>query len=32
MRETEGSFQGGNIDVMPSEHARAWREKMFKAQ
>jgi len=27
-----GSFQGGSIDVMPSEHARAWREKMSKAQ
>ena len=32
MGETEGSFQGGAIDVMPSEHARAWREKMMKAQ
>jgi cobaltochelatase CobN len=32
MGETEGSFQGGSIDVMPSEHARARREKMSKAQ
>ncbi len=36
MGETEGSFQGGSIDVMPSEHAgehaKAWREKMSKAQ
>ena len=36
MGETEGSFQGGSIDVRPSEHARslarAWREKMSKVQ
>ena len=32
MGETKGSFQGGSIDVMPSEHARAWREKMSKTQ
>jgi hypothetical protein len=32
MGETGGIFQGGSIDVMPSDHARAWREKMFKAQ
>ncbi|MCX6679381.1 MAG: cobaltochelatase subunit CobN [Methanothrix sp.] len=34
MGEIEGSFQGGSIDVMPSQHAgslaRAWREKMSK--
>jgi len=34
MGETAGSFQGGSIDVMPSEHAgdhaRIWREKMSK--
>jgi cobaltochelatase CobN len=32
MSETKGSFQGGSIDVMPSEHAREWREKMSKIQ
>ncbi|NTV27432.1 MAG: cobaltochelatase subunit CobN, partial [Methanothrix sp.] len=32
MGETKGSFQGGSIDVMPSEHAREWREKMSKIQ
>ncbi|VVB72269.1 CobN/Magnesium Chelatase [uncultured archaeon] len=32
MGETEGSFQGGSIDVLPSEHARVWREKMSRAQ
>jgi len=32
MSETKGSFQGGSIDVMPSEQAGAWREKMFKTQ
>jgi cobaltochelatase CobN len=36
MGEIGGSFQGGSIDVMPSEHAgsqaRAWREKMSKVQ
>ena len=36
MGETQGSFQGGSIDVMPSqdasEHARFWREKMPKSQ
>ncbi|NMC09706.1 MAG: cobaltochelatase subunit CobN [Methanothrix sp.] len=31
MGETNGRFQGGAIDVVPSEHARAWREKMLKA-
>jgi len=30
MGETQGSFQGGSIDVMPSENARAWREKISK--
>jgi cobaltochelatase CobN len=34
MGEIGGSFQGGSIDVMPSQHAgslaRAWREKMSK--
>jgi len=28
MGETQGDFQGGAIDVLPLEHARAWREKM----
>jgi cobaltochelatase CobN len=36
MEETQGSFQGGSIDVIPSqhasEHARSWREKMPKSQ
>ena len=32
MGETKGSFQGGSIDVMPSEHARAWREMISKAK
>jgi len=36
MGEIGGNFQGGSIDVRPSEHAgslaRAWREKMSKAQ
>ncbi|MHB8117922.1 MAG: cobaltochelatase subunit CobN [Methanothrix sp.] len=36
MGETGGSFQGGSIDVMLSEHAgghaRTWREKMSKDQ
>ena len=32
MGETEGSFQGGAIDVMPSEHARAWRETTSKSR
>ncbi len=32
MGETKGSFQGGAIDVMPSEHARAWREMISKAK
>ena len=36
MGETEGSFQGGSIDVLPSEHAReharGWREKISKAE
>jgi len=26
----QGSFQGGAIDVLPSEHAHAWREKILK--
>ena len=36
MSEIGGNFQGGSIDVRPSEHAgslaRAWRDKMSKAQ
>jgi cobaltochelatase CobN len=32
MGETKGSFQGGSIDVMPSEHALAWREMISKAK
>ena len=28
MGEIGGSFQGGSIDVMPPERARAWREKI----
>jgi cobaltochelatase CobN len=32
MGETNGRFQGGAIDVMPSEHARAWREKILNAK
>ncbi len=27
MGDTSGSFQGGAIDVMPSEEARSWRQK-----
>jgi len=36
MGETQGSFQGGSIDVMPSkhasEHAQGWRKKMHTDQ
>ena len=32
MGETKGSFQGGAIDVVPSEHARAWREMISKVK
>jgi hypothetical protein len=36
MGETQGSFQGGSIDVMlsqhASEHGRTWREKMSNAK
>ena len=36
MGETQGSFQGGSIDVMlsqhASEHGRTWREKMSNAE
>jgi len=28
--ETNGSFQGGSIDVLTSEDVKAWREKMSK--
>jgi cobaltochelatase CobN len=30
MGEMQGDFQGGAIDVLPSEHAHAWRDKILK--